>query len=194
MEEKIRIIIAEKKDAAQLLAVYAPYVEKTAVSFEYEVPKVQEFERRIASVLEKYPYLAAQREEEIVGYAYAGAFHARKAYQWAAETSIYVREDQRRTGVGKALYQALEKILTMQNILNLNACIAFPEEEDEFLTKNSVRFHECQGYRIVGKFHNCGYKFGRWYHMVWMEKIIGEHMDIPNEVKWFPDIRDLIDF
>lgn len=189
-----RIRIATKQDAKKLVEIYAPYVEKTAITFEYDVPTVEEFEGRIENILKKYPYLVAERDGEIVGYAYAGTFYNRAAYDWAVETTVYVREDQKKTGIGKELYKALEKILAMQNILNLNACIAYLEVEDEHLTKNSVGFHEHLGYRLVGEFYKCGYKFGRWYNMVWMEKHIGEHVDNPPKVKSFEEIRTLVDF
>lgn len=185
-----KIRIAAVQDAAGLLEIYAPYVEKTAITFEYEVPSVQEFAGRIGHVLEKYPYLAAERDGEIVGYAYAGPFKERAAYDWAVETTIYVREDRKGTGVGRELYEALEHALFLQNILNVNACIAWPETEDEHLTKNSVQFHEHMGYRLVGEFYKCGYKFGRWYNMVWMEKHLGEHREHPEAVKRFEEIRD----
>ena len=81
----------------------------------------------------------------------------------------------RKKGVGRLLYQALEEELKKMGILNLYACIAYPVVEDEYLDKNSALFHEHMGYRKVGEFHKCGYKFGRWYSMIWMEKIIGEH-------------------
>ena len=92
--------------------------------------------------------------------------------------------------MGRELYEALEHALFLQNILNVNACIAWPETEDEHLTKNSVQFHEHMGYRLVGEFYKCGYKFGRWYNMVWMEKHLGEHREHPEAVKRFEEIRD----
>lgn len=186
-----KIRIATKQDAAELVRIYAPYVEKTAITFEYEVPTVWEFEKRIDHILKKYPYLIAERNGEAVGYAYAGSFKDRAAYDWAVETTIYVREDQKKTGIGRDLYEALEKILAEQNILNLNACIAYPETEDIYLTKNSVQFHKHLGYRLAGEFYKCGYKFGRWYNMVWMEKHIGEHKENPPAVKTFNEIRKL---
>lgn len=186
----IKIRAVTKADANELLEIYRPYVEKTAITFEWEVPTLQEFEGRIAHVLEKYPYLAAERKGEIVGYAYAGRFHGRAAYDWAVETTVYVREDQKKTGVGKELYLALEKALGLQNILNLNACIGYPEVEDEYLTKNSAQFHRHLGYRLVGEFYKCGYKFGRWYNMVWMEKLIGEHGDNPPAIRKFCEIQE----
>lgn len=91
-------------------------------------------------------------------------------------------------GLGRKLYQALEHISKAQHILNLNACIGYPETEDAYLTKNSVQFHAHLGYRLVGEFHKCGYKFGKWYNMVWMEKIIGEHSAVPAPVICFPDL------
>ena len=155
-------------DAEALLRIYAPYVRETAITFEYEVPSPEEFQSRIRRTLEKYPYLIAEREGHCVGYAYAGAFHARAAYDWAVETSVYVERGLRRQGVGQRLYTALEEILTLQNILNLNACIAYPAEEDPYLTRDSADFHQRLSYQLVGRFHQCGYKFGRWYDMIWM--------------------------
>ena len=86
-------------------------------------------------------------------------------------------------GVGKALYQELEKKLRNMGILNMNACIAVEPEEDTHLTNASSFFHEKMGFKLVGTFHNCGYKFNTWYNMVWMEKIIGEHKAIQAPVK-----------
>ena len=180
--------IATIEDAKALLEIYAPYVKNTAITFEYEVPSEDEFKKRIENTLNKYPYLVAENQGEIVGYAYASAFHSRAAYQWDVETSIYIKQDQRNSGVGKALYLELERLLKLQNILNLNACIAYPETEDEYLTKNSVEFHEHLGYQMVGEFHKCGYKFDRWYNMVWMEKHIGEHLEKPLSVISFKEI------
>ena len=166
MDLKIRIRPAKPEDAEKLLAIYAPYVEKTAITFEYEVPTVEEFRERIHNTLKKYPYLVAEQGGEPVGYAYVGPFHDRPAYDWAVETSIYVDQNKKRMGIGKKLHEALEEELRNRGFLNMNACIAYPAQEDEYLTRNSVEFHAHLGYRMVGQFHQCGYKFHRWYDMV----------------------------
>lgn len=172
----ITIRMANPADAQALLNIYAPYVINTAITFEYDVPSVEEFASRIAHTLEKYPYLIAEEGGNIFGYAYASPFHDRPAYDWAVETSIYVDQNIKHRGIGRKLHDALESTLREQGILNMNACIAYPPEEDEHLDKNSVEFHAHMGYRLVGEFYKCGYKFNRWYNMVWMEKLIGEHL------------------
>ena len=131
---EIKIRPATEADAAEILNIYAPYITDTAITFEYDVPTLEEFTGRIRHTLEKYPYLVAVRDNEIIGYAYAGAFYGRAAYDWSAETTIYVKKGCRHSGVGKLLYQALETALKAQNIINLYACIGYPEEDDEYLT------------------------------------------------------------
>ncbi len=166
---------AAPEDAARLREIYAVYVENTAVSFEYEVPSLDEFRGRIVNTLEKYPYLVLEEDGVIQGYAYAGVFKARAAYDRSCEVTIYLDPAAKGRGFGHRLYEALEEALKARGILNLYACIGDPVTEDEYLTKNSERFHQHLGYTKVGEFHRCGYKFGRWYNMIWMEKIIGEH-------------------
>ena len=124
-ENKIQIRTATETDAEKLLEIYAPYVKNTAITFEYEVPSVEEFRDRIYNTLKRYPYLVAEVEGTIYGYAYVSPFHERAAYDWAVETSIYVDQNKKGMGIGKKLYETLEKILKKQNILNLNACIAW---------------------------------------------------------------------
>ena len=138
---------AVTEDAESLLGIYSYYVEKTAVSFEYEAPSVQEFRNRIANTIKKYPYIVIEEDGEIKGYAYAGVFKGRAAYDHCCEV----------WSTGQK-----EKV------------IADPISEDEYLTRNSEHFHQHMGYTKVGEFHKCGYKFGRLYNMIWMEKIIGE--------------------
>lgn len=186
------IRIVNENDAEQLLKIYDYYVKNTAITFEYETPSVDEFKSRICNTLKKYPYLVSERNNKIVGYCYAGAFHERKAYDWAVETSIYIDKEYHGLGLGKELYTALEHALSLQNIINLNACIGYPQTEDKYLTKNSVQFHSHMGYRFVGEFYKCGYKFNRWYNMVYMEKCISDHPEKPNAIKKFPDVSEKI--
>jgi len=161
------------KDAKALLEIYAPYVKETAISFEYEAPGVREFRNRIKTITKKFPYVVAEVDGKIAGYAYAGVFHARKAYECSVETSIYVEKNTHGTGVGRALYNALEKELKKQNISALYACIAAtPRENDLHLTDASIRFHEKLGYKLAGRFTSCAVKFNDWYDMVYMEKHI----------------------
>ena len=172
------IIIRDAKvtDAKAIQTIYTPYVETTAITFEYNVPSEKEFCRRIETVQQKYPWIVAMVNGKVVGYAYASAFKPRDAYQWAIETSIYVDNNNKRSGIGRQLHEVLEQRLKMQGILNMNACISFIDPEDEYLTQDSVRFHERLGYQKVAHFHQCGKKFNRWYDMIWMEKMIGEHL------------------
>ena len=159
-------------DAVHILHIYSYYVESTAISFEYEAPTPEEFARRITGTLERYPYIVVEEKGVIKGYAYAGPLKDRAAYDRSCEVSIYVSQDSRGTGYGRALYEELEKRLKEMGILNLYACIASPIEEDKYLTNDSERFHAHLGFEKVGEFHRCGYKFGRWYNMIWMEKLI----------------------
>lgn len=182
----IQIRSATPADAPALLAIYAPYVAHTAITFEYDVPAEAEFARRIAETLKRYPYLVAEEDGVPVGYAYAGKFHDRAAYDWSVETSIYVEQHRKRQGIGRQLHGALEQELQRRHFFNMNACVACPmTDNDPYLTKDSIRFHEKLGYRLVGEFRQCGYKFGRWYHMVWLEKHIGSHEGTP-----LPVLRD----
>lgn len=171
----ITIRKATKADAEAIQTIYAPYVRETAVSFEYDVPSVEEMAKRIEEVQKTHPWIVAEEDGKIVGYAYAHAFYGRAAYQWAVETSIYVDRQEKRKGIGGKLLEALEEALKQQGILNLYACIAFIEPEDEHLTQDSVRFHHHMGYQTVAHLHQCGRKFDRWYDVVWMEKLIGPH-------------------
>ncbi len=190
--ESVVIRTVTASDAAALRAIYAPYVENTCISYEYTPPTTEEFAERIAHTLEKYPYLAAESCGELLGYVYAGPLHPRAAYDWAVETSIYVRGDQKGRGLGRLLYQTLEQALREQGFVSMNACIAYPPEEDEFLTRSSAEFHEHMGFQLVGRFHQCSYKFGRWYDMIWMEKHIGVHPSSPSPVKPFQSVRSAL--
>lgn len=164
---------AKIEDAGRLAEIYDYYVKNTAVSFEYEAPTTAEFERRMRKITEKYPYVVAKKDGVIAGYAYATALNEREAYGHCCEVSIYVERGARKCGIGKLLYEELEKRLKKQGNLNLYACVAYPEKnDDEYLTKNSARFHLHMGFEKVGEFHRCGYKFGRWYNVVWMEKCL----------------------
>lgn len=167
-DDLILIRPATLSDAPALLGLYAPYVTETAITFEYTIPTLTEFEQRMAHVMERYPYLAAEQNGQILGYAYASSFRPRAAYDWSVETSIYLDRAQRGKGVGTRLYHTLEEQLKKQHILNVYACIAYPNPE-------SIGFHQQLGYKTIGHFTQCGYKNGIWYDMIWMEKMLGQH-------------------
>lgn len=188
MNRDIQIRVARESDAAALRDIYAPYVERTAVSFEYEAPDVATFLERIRRVQERYPYLVAESDGALLGYAYAGSFHTREAYSWSAEASIYLRMDCRRMGIGSALYRALESALRAMGVRRLYASIAVPDDPDEHLTLDSVRFHTAMGFRTVGEFHHCGWKFNRWYSTVWMEKVLASDTSAPSPLKPFREL------
>ena len=171
----ITIRLASLDDAKALLDIYRYYVEETAITFEYDVPTLEEFTGRMRSIMAFYPYLVAEEDGKILGYAYASKFHPRAAYAWSAEVTVYLDKATRGKGVGRQIYGKLEDYLTQMGILNLNACIASTDVEDAYLTNGSEKFHRALGYQLVGKFHDSGYKFNRWYDMIWMEKILGEH-------------------
>lgn len=181
MKKTLEIRVADISDAPALREIYAPYVENTTITFEYIVPPVAEFEARIDSTLERYPYLVALLDGVPVGYAYASRFKARAAYDYAVETSVYVKEGEHGKGIGSALYDSLEAILAEQHITNLNACITYPGT-------GSIEFHITRGYATVAHFHKCGYKFGKWLDMVWMEKFIAPHDDTPQPFIHFSDL------
>ena len=175
---------ARLSDAPRLLEIYAYYVEHTAITFEIETPSLEAFQARMRRITARYPYLVIEEAGVVLGYAYAAPFKDRAAYDWACEMTIYLEHSAEKRGLGRRLYEALEAELRAMGILNLYACIGVPEREDAYLTRNSADFHAHLGYRLAGTFRRCGYKFGRWYDMVWMEKIIGGHADDQPAVKW----------
>ena len=154
---------AAEKDVPEILEIYAPYVENTTVTFEYDVPCRRSFLQRCCEISAQFPWLVWEEEGRILGYAYASAPYSRAAFSWCAEPSIYLRQEARGQGIGKQLYTALEKLLQLQGYQVLYALIT--EENLE-----SIRFHRKMAYETRAVFPDCGFKFGRWLGLVWMEK------------------------
>jgi phosphinothricin acetyltransferase len=182
------IRIAKEDDAEELLKIYSYYVKNTAITFEQKVPSLEEFSNRIKETLINYPYLVAIVDGKIIGYIYASRFRTRESYICSAATSIYIEKSYQRKGIGKKLYSELCNILLKQNITNVYAGAADPIEEDEYLTHNSEYFHKSMGFEIVAKYNKCAIKFGKWYNLIEMEKIIGEHS---NQQKDFIPFKSL---
>lgn len=172
MNSELKIREATLDDAARLVEIYAPYITETSVSFEYDVPTVDEFRERIKNIKEKYSYLVCEKDGVVVGYVYASAYSKREAYDWTAATSIYVDKNYRRMGVGSLLYKHLEEQLKKMGIENLLAGVAYCEREDPYLTKDSYKFHLREGYEMAGHLKDVGKKFDRYYDLLWMQKKI----------------------
>ena len=155
--------LATVEDAAELLKIYKPYVEKTAVTFEYEVPTIEEFAYRIEKTVAAFPYILAIKNDRIIGYAYAGRYRERAAYDWVVELSIYLDESERHRGTGTVLYKKLLSLLSLLNYQRAYACITSPNPK-------SIAFHEKCGFESIGIFPKSGYKFNQWYGIQWMDK------------------------
>ena len=155
--------IAVEADVPEILAVYAPYILTTTYSFEYEVPSRDEFLRRFQTITAQFPWLVWEEDGQILGYAYGSLPFERAAYSWCAEASVYLKPEARGRGIGKKLYEALETILKTQGYRTVYAIITSENAA-------SLAFHRKMGYKFLAEFENCGYKFGRWMGVVWMEK------------------------
>lgn len=159
-------------DAEDVLRIYEPYVERTAITFDLETPSLEEFRQRIVNISARYPYLVAEEDGRILGYAYASAFHSRHACDHCAEMAIYLVDEAQGRGIGRALYASLERQLRASGIRNLYVRVAWTEHPDEHLDNGSEAFHLKCGYTKVAHLHRCAYKFGRYYDLIYMEKFL----------------------
>ncbi len=180
-EAMITYRIATTDDAQAIQEIYRYYVEHTFITFDFDVPTVEEFAHRIAHTLQRYPYLVAVKDNQVIGYAYAGIYKDRAAYDWSVEISIYLDNKLQHQGVGSRLYQTLEHYLKEQRVTNIYSCISYPNDA-------SIHFHEKWGFEQIAHFHRCGFKLGKWRDMVWLEKFIALHLD---DVKPFIPFQEL---
>ena len=167
--------LAKVEDVPQILAIYAPYVENTAISFEYTVPTMEEFTERFQNITAQYPYLVWEEDGQVLGYAYGSAPFERKAFSWCAESSIYLRQDQRGKGIGKKLQLALEALLQMQGYQILYALVTTDNPA-------SIAFHKALGFSFLAEFPGCGWKLDAWHGLVWLEK----RLNPADKMKDFP--------
>ena len=161
----MKIRSATLEDAAQIAEIYDYYIQNTHHTFETEPLSAEDMEKRIAAVYEDFPYLVAEDEGEICGYAYATQFKLRRAYEYAAEVSIYVRNNAKQKGIGTQLYLQLFDELATTDIHTIVAGISLPNDA-------SIRFHEKLGFVKVAHFKEIGYKLGRWIDVGYWEKIV----------------------
>lgn len=168
----IQVRFASPDDAEGVLAVYAPYVKDTPITFETEVPGIDGFHSRMSGVMETYPYLVVEDGGRIVGYAYAHRIGERASYDWDAEFSIYLEGGHTGRGIGTALSHALLQLLEIQGVRNVFSLIAVPNPA-------SIGLHEKLGFRHMGTQERAGYKLGAWHDVEWMQKPIGDFEGAP---------------
>ena len=191
MERNCIVRMARPEDAQAMADIFRPYVLETAVAFEYNPPGAEHFRTLMEDRMRKYPFLVTEEDGQVTGYLYVSPFKARPAYDWAIETSIYIRQDCKGRGYGRLLHDRMEELLKRQNILSMYACIAYTEVEDQYLENHSKRFHAHMGYELTATFPKCGYKFDKWYDIIWMHKEIAPHVDRPAPVIPFPQLENI---
>lgn len=165
---------ARVEDAAACAAIYAPYVTGTAISLETDPPPPAEMAERIAAALRSYAWLVLEESGRVVGYAYGGPFNPRAGYRWACQVSVYLERGRRRTGGGRALYEALFDRLAERGFRTLLAGMTLPNEA-------SVGLHRALGFEPVGTYRRIGYKHGGWHDVAWAQRSIGGTEDPPAE-------------
>lgn len=165
---------ATVEDVPRILEIYGPYVENTAISFEYTVPTLEEFTERFLGITAQFPWLVWEENGMLLGYAYGSLPFERAAFQWSAEASIYLRPEARGKGIGKKLYAALEQLLQQQGYRKVYAIITTANTP-------SVAFHKAAGYRHTATMPDCGYKLGTWHGTIWMEKDLNTWDTPPRE-------------
>ena len=165
--------MATEQDLPRMLEIYRPYVEQTTYSFEYTLPTLADFTQRFQTVTAQFPWIVCEQDGVVMGYAYGSAAFQRAAYGWCAQISAYLHPDIHRQGIGRKLYRILEEILQKQGYVNLYAVVT-----DENI--NSLEFHRAVGYRDMAVFPNCGFKFGRWIGVVWLQKSLNS-LGIPTD-------------
>ena len=168
------IRVAGEQDAEAIAAIYAPAVTDCSTSFELTPPDAAEMKRRIATVLEGYPWLVYESSQTVLGYVYATSHRERAAYRWSADVAAYVKRDAQRRGIARALYTGLFEILTLQGFRNAYAGVTLPNQA-------SVEMHKAMGFEPVGTYHEVGYKFGAWHDVAWFERQLAEHVINPRE-------------
>jgi L-amino acid N-acyltransferase YncA len=147
---------ARMEDAAAIAAIYAPFVHETAITFEIDAPDADAIAARIARTTARFPFLVAERGGEVVGYAYAGRYRRRAAYDWVCESAIYVARGRERGGIGQTLYEALLDDLTERGYVTVVAVITVPNRQ-------STGFHAALGFEDRGIQRGIGFKHGRWH-------------------------------
>ena len=178
------IRLATAEDVEAIREIYRPSIEKSAISFETNVPLPSEMQQRIKTCLQTYPWIVDEEQNHLRGYAYAGRFHERAAYRWAAQVSVYVEKNSMRQGVARRLYRVLLAMLERQGIRKVLAAITVPNEA-------SQQFHEALGFEAVGVVSDVGFKLGRWQSMGWWQRTLGEGaLHEPTEFLLLPQLAD----
>ena len=176
------IRFANEQDIPAILDIYGPYILNTAISLEYSVPTLEEFTERFRAITRQFPWLVWEENGTVLGYAYASLPFSRAAYHWVAASSIYLAPSAKGKGIGRKLYSVLEALLAEQGYRKTYAIITSDNPE-------SLTFHEKVGYRFLAEFRDCGIKFSKLYHVVWMEKDL-DFGEIPNN---FPiPVNDIV--
>lgn len=170
MDTDLKIRFATSADSSGIREIYEPYVISTPITFDYDIPTQEEFENRIESSSGSYPWLVCEHKNEILGYAYAGKLRVKAAYQWSAESTIYLSQKFHRKGLGKILYETLLHILRLQGFVNVYAGVTVPNIKSE-------GFHKALGFYEVGIYKNIGYKLGRWHDVKWFQLHLNDHSD-----------------
>ena len=181
MEEAVCVRAAAPEDAEQLLEIYTPFVisedfSLSNVSFELAAPDVEEFRQRIQDISKQFPYLVGEVNGQILGYVYCHPYRERLAYQWAVEVTIYLAPAGQGKGLGRLLYETMEKLLCLQGVTMAYSCITVGND-------HSIKMHEALGYRLIGTFTNSGYKNGQWLDTVWLEKQLQPCPKQPDNIK-----------
>jgi phosphinothricin acetyltransferase len=162
------------RDAAACAAIYAPYVREGAASFEESVPSARTMAHRIAAISRTHPWLVAERDGAVAGYAYASTHRDRAAYRWAADVTVYVDSRHHRSGIGRELYEGLLPLLARQKLHVACAGIALPNHA-------SVALHEALGFERVGIYRDIGFKGGAWRDVGWWQAKLAPVTTPPDE-------------
>jgi len=168
----IEVRLAFKTDAREILDIYAPSILNASISFETEVPSMEEMQKRIDAILQTYPWIVCVVDGKIAGYVYGSKYRDREAYQWSCECTAYIHEQFKSKGIGKELYQLLFQLLKMQGFRTVYAVVTLPNE-------GSVNLHEKCGFEKFALFENVGYKFGQWHSVGWWKLRLNDYNPDP---------------